>query len=794
MGIFRRLGAFCAFVAMSTVAGVCVTATVVPGAWALGTSGADGVEAFESLPSYLAIGPLAQPTTIFATGSDGAVHALATFYAQNRLPVDLDQMAPAVSDAAIAAEDPRFFRHGGMDLQGTIRGALATALGGNVQGGSTITQQYVKNVLLQKCEALPSKTDEERSAVSACVSEATGVSAGRKVREIRLAIGLEKRYTKKQILEGYLNIAGFGGTVYGIEAAAQYYFGTSAAALTPAQAASLIAIVNEPSALRIDEPNSPTNGAANGYAQNKQRRDYILAKMLEYHRLTRAQYDAAIATPVEPRITPSIRGCQVAGGAAYFCDYVQRIFLNDPAFGADEDTRIARFNRGGYAIYTSLDLDLQRAAEAVLADWAPKTYARADLGAVMVGVQPGTGRVLYMAQNKDYTQSPSDTGANFSAVNYATDQRYGGSRGFQVGSTYKVFTLAQWLSEGHSLSETVNADYRTYRQSSFTDTCGGPWTGTYRPTNDSSGETGRRSALQATALSINTAFIAMAHELDLCAIAHRAQGFDVHTATGEPLNTNPASVLGTNTIAPLTMATAFAGIANGGVTCTPIAIDRILDSAGGAVPAPKSDCRRSVSARVAEQMAVALQAVTRWGTASGLNATDWPMLAKTGTTDSNEQIWLVAATTHIAGAYWIGNISGHANMRVIRPAHGMTPAGARVRVMRTMMSAAVAKYGGGPFNLVEKRYRLAVRDVLTESAENGEFGVRAQGARDRCQSLKVDRHHIVTVDAPDLELVLVGRPRSSTTPPEKLQLPPPRAQCQLMDGAHDGLRPHLIDC
>ncbi|GAA2047830.1 transglycosylase domain-containing protein [Leifsonia soli] len=697
MGIVRRLGAFCAFIAMSAVAGLCATAAVVPGAWMVGTTGAGGVAAFESLPGYLEIGPLAQPTTIFATDSDGVDHALATFYAQNRLPVRLDQMSAAVSDAAIAAEDPRFFRHGGLDIQGTVRGAIATAMGGSVQGGSSITQQYVKNVLLQKCEALPSKTADEQAKASACVAEATGVSARRKVREIRLAIGLEKRYTKKQILQGYLNIAGFGGTVYGIEAAARYYFGTTAAALTPAQAASLIAIVNEPSALRIDEPASTTNGATNGYALNKQRRDYILGKMLEYHRLTRIEYAAAVATPVQPHITPSVRGCQVAGGAAYFCDYVQRIFLNDPAFGADEDTRIARFNRGGYAIYTSLDLDLQHAAEAVLADWVPQAYDRADLGAVLVGVQPGTGRVLYMAQNKEYTQSPTDTGAEFSAVNFATDQRYGGSRGFQVGSTYKVFTLAQWLSEGHSLSETVNADYRTYRQSSFTDTCGGPWTGTYRPVNDSSGETGRQSALRATALSINTAFIAMAHQLDLCAIAHRAQGFDVHTATGGPLNTNPSSVLGTNTIAPLTMATAFAGIANGGVTCTPVAIDRILDSAGDVVAAPKSDCRRSVSARVAEKMAVALQAVTRWGTAADLNRTSSPMLAKTGTTDSNEQIWLVAATTRIAGAYWIGNVSGHANMRVIRPSHGMTPAASRVKVMRTMMSAAVAKYGGESF-------------------------------------------------------------------------------------------------
>lgn len=694
----KKLGALVAFIAMSAIAGMIITATALPGVLFVGTTASGGIRAFQSLPEYLQIGPLAQPTTIYATRDDGSTQALATFYWQNRLPVRLSQISQAARDAAIAAEDPRFFTHGGMDLPGTLRGALATALGGRVQGGSSITQQYVKNVLLQKCEALPTQTAQQKATARSCLTDATGVNPERKLREIRLAIGVEKRYTKDQILESYLNIVGFGGTVYGIEAAAHYYFDTTAAALTPAQGASLIAIVNQPSALKIDTPDSADNGAANGYARNRQRRDYILGKMLETHRLTDDQYRAAIATPVEPHITPTVRGCQVAAGSAYFCDYVQRIFLNDPAFGPDIDTRTARFNRGGFSIYTTLDVDLQQRAESVLAEWVPKTYAQADLGAVLVGVQPGTGRVLYMAQNKDYTQDPAVRGANFSAVNFATDQKYGGSGGFQVGSTYKVFTLAQWLSTGHSLSETVNADYRTYRQSSFTDTCGGPWTGTYRPSNDSSGETGRRSALQATALSINTAFIAMAHQLDLCAIRQRAYDFDVHTATEEPLATNPSSVLGTNTIAPLTMATAFAGIANHGVTCTPIAIDRIVDRDGHDVTPPRSACHESVTPRVAQAMAEALQAVTRWGTAAGLNRTSSDMLAKTGTTDGNEQIWLVAATTKVAGAYWVGNISGHANMRRIRPTHGTPPASARVAVMRSMMSSAVAKYGGEPFD------------------------------------------------------------------------------------------------
>jgi len=691
------LGATVAFIGMSVVAGLLVTAAVTPAIAVTGIAANNSIGVFEGLPEYLVPDQLAQPTTIYAKSGEQDV-ALATFYSQNRLPVNFNQISQAAKDATIAGEDPRFYSHGGVDIQGTVRGVLSTVAGGGVQGGSSITQQYVKNVLLQKCEALPVKTTEQKTKYQQCVEDSTGVSPDRKVKEMKYAIGIEKKFTKDQILVGYLNIAGFGGTVYGIESAAHYYYNTTAANLTPAQAASLVAIVNEPTSLKIDDPESATNGAANGYAKNKERRDYILQKMYQYKKLTKAQYEEAVKTPVQPAITPSTRGCQTAGGAAYFCDYVQKIILNDPTFGADKDTRTANLNRGGYKIYTTLDLDLQKVAEDTLNDWMPKNYSQ-TVGGALVGVQPGTGRVLYMAQNKNYSQDPDvlNTGNEYTSVNYATDQAYGGSSGFQVGSTYKVFTLAEWLKQGHTLNESVDADYRTYSQSSFTDTCGGPWTGSYRPTNDAPGQTGRRTAAEATAESINTAYIAMAHQLDLCRIRATAEAFGVHTANGDPLATNPASVLGTNTIAPLTMATAFAGIANNGITCTPVAIDSIVGPGGSLVPAPASSCTPAVSPEVAHAMAAALREVTRSGTAAGLSRSAVDMLAKTGTTDGNEQLWLVASTTTVAGAYWVGNLSGHDDMRAIRPTHGTTPAAARVAVMRAMMSAAVGKYGGEAF-------------------------------------------------------------------------------------------------
>lgn len=683
---------------MSAVAGVLAAVAVTPAIGVAGAATTHTIGIFEGLPEYLHVDQLAQPTTIYAKDGDTDV-PLATFYSQNRLPVTFDQISVAAKDAVIAGEDPRFYTHGGIDVQGTTRGILSTAVGGRVQGGSSITQQYVKNVLLQKCEALPVKTDDQKAAYKACVYDSTGVAPDRKIREMRYSIGIEKKYSKDAILTGYLNIAGFGGSVYGIEAAARYYYNTTANALTPPQAASLIAIVNTPTALKIDDPGSTTNGAANGYAANKERRDYILAKMHTYKKLTDAQYDAAVATPIEPHITPSVRGCQTSGGAAYYCDFVQKIILNDPTFGADPDIRASNFNRGGYKIYTTLDLDLQRTAEETMSSYVPPVYDRANLGGALVGVQPDTGRVLYMAQNKQYSQNPDvlDSGAQYTSLNYSTDQKYGGSSGFQVGSTYKVFTLAEWLKKGHALSETVNADVRTYKQSSFTDSCGGPWGGVWKPTNDAPGEEGIQSALSATAESINTAYVAMARELDLCEIRKNAEAFGVHPAAGDQLDSNPASVLGTNNVSPLTMATAFAAIANGGKICTPIAIDKIVDAGAHDIPAPESACSQAVAPEIAAAMAYALKRVTAYGTAAGLNRTGTDMLAKTGTTDGNEQLWLVAATTKVAGAYWVGNIDGHADMRKIYPTHDTTPALARVAVMRNVMSAAVSKYGGDAF-------------------------------------------------------------------------------------------------
>ncbi|BDZ65689.1 transglycosylase domain-containing protein [Agromyces mangrovi Wang et al. 2018] len=311
---------------LSALAGVLVTATVTPALAVTGMAANSSISMFENLPGYLEIDDLSQKSTVYAKYGE-EWRPIASFFDQNREEVAWDDISQYVKDAAISGEDPRFYEHGGVDLQGTIRGAVSTyVLNRDVQGGSSITQQYVKNVLIQQGIAEATTAEEEQAAYQ----EATATTPERKLKEIRYAISLEKQFSKDEVLLGYLNIAHFGGRVYGIESAAKYYFDKSSKDLSLAEAASLIAIVNNPEKFRLDYPDSETNGAetvnADGesvpYAANMDRRNYILGEMLEYSKITQAEYDEAVETPVAPTITEPSTGCQSAGDLGFFCDYV----------------------------------------------------------------------------------------------------------------------------------------------------------------------------------------------------------------------------------------------------------------------------------------------------------------------------------------------------------------------------------------------------------------------------------------------------------------------------------------
>lgn len=685
------------FVVMSVLAGMLVAVAVTPAVAVAGESTSGAVAFFEDLPSYLDVQTPQQVSSVYAT-KGGKQVKIASFYAENRTNVTADQMADTLKQAAIDTEDPRYYDEGGIDVLGTLRGVAATVVGGDVQGGSSITQQYVKNVLVQQCEELTGK-DQAATAkkVEACYQDAAGVTPQRKLQEMRYAIAVNKKYSKDDILTGYLNIVGLGGRVYGAEAGAEYYFGVHAKDLSLVQSATLVAILNNPSNLRIDVPSDKDNGSANGYALTKERRDYVLRRMQAHGSITKAAMTKAIATPITPKITETANGCSTAAtneDAGYFCDYVRDQVLQDPAFGKTAAARIATLDTKGLQIHTSLDLDLQSQAQTALSTYVPSTMAGVDVGGSNVTVEPGTGRIMSMVQNTSYTQG-DNAAAGSTAVNYSADSGYGNSGGFQTGSTYKVFTLAEWLATGHTLSESVSTTEHTFQNSEFTNSCqnvsGGTW-----PVANAESVPASMTVQAATVESINTAFGAMGKQLDLCKIAQLAQSMGIQRADGGALGQTPSSILGVNELSPIDLAEAYAGFANGGVVCTPTAIDSVTESDGTKITPTPSSCTQGVSADVAGTVDYALQGVLSGsGTAASANPGDSvPKFAKTGTTDGDVQNWLVASSTKYTNATWIGNVQGNVSLANWPFLQGTTGYSAKFGVGKSMMAYLDQTVGG----------------------------------------------------------------------------------------------------
>ncbi|WP_183086327.1 transglycosylase domain-containing protein [Mycetocola tolaasinivorans] len=730
------MGSLMGFIGLSVAAGILVTAAVTPALAVTGMSAKGAINAFDGLPAFLDIDPPMERTNIYATASDGSHQLLATFFDQNRQQVAWDDVSQYFKDAAVSTEDPRFYDHGGVDLIGTTRAVLSNFVKGgeDTQGGSSITQQYVKNVLVQKAEQITNE-DERKAAYL----DATRTTPERKLREMRYSIGVEQKYTKDQVLLGYLNIANFGGVSYGVESASQYYFGKSAKDVTIEEAATLIAILNDPNGLRIDRPESTNNGEANGYKLTKIRRDYVIDKMYKEGKITKEQFETATATPVTPNLHPPSTGCQAAGNAAYFCNYVQNIILNSPEFGETVDDRRATLRRGGMDVYTSIDLDVQNAAQAAMDRWVPQERPGVNLGAAASTVEPGTGRVLAMVQNKTFSEDAQVGLASRShtSINYNTDYNYGGSSGFQVGSQYKVFALLEWLKDGRSVNDSVLATRQTYTK--WIDTCspgGVATTKPWNPQNYDGNASGRITPYEATKRSVNTAFVQMASKLDLCEIRNTAQSLGVHRADGKELERNPASVLGSNEIAPLTMAAAIAGIAAQGKFCTPVAIDKITGPGGKDMAVPQSTCTQALTPEVANTAAYAMQAVfSPGGTAANAVVPGAPQFGKTGTADDATDTWVTGGTTKAVTSFWIGNVQAGDNGKRYSmynvQANGTSAFQSKFRVFAGITSATIAKLGGDSFpkpsDALTKTKQVAVPDVSGQSVADATNALAGAG-------------------------------------------------------------------
>lgn len=678
------LGGLLGLLGMSGIAGVLIAVLITPIVAVAGVATNSTITLFESLPDYLEIGDLQQKTELYAK-QGGKDVKFAEFYAQNREEVDLDQISQYAIDAAISTEDPRFYEHGGVDVISATRALFASVLSDSGAGASTITMQYVRNVRVQTAESIldPAKREE-------AYKEATEQSIGRKLQEMRLAIGVEQQYNKQDILRGYLNIALFGGQVYGIESAAQYYFGKPAKDLTLAESASLIATVQNPNVYRVDYPENLEN--------NKMRRDYVLMRMLDEGKITQEEHDAAVAEEVKPNVQQSKHGCQNAeGNAQYFCDYVRNVILNDAAFGETFEERLFSFQTKGYQIHTTIDLDLQAATQQAISESINSYYEGVNIGSASSVVEVGTGRVLAMAQNTVFDETAeASNNPGHTSINYNTDYAYGGSTGFQVGSTYKMFTLAEWFASGHGLQETINAQNRTFNLANFRTSCNEPFGGTWSPTNEGGVKVGSTNAVTATMNSTNTAFVAMAEKLDQCRIRDTAMALGAHRADGQINQDNPAAVLGTNEVSPLAMAVATAGLANKGKSCSPIAIDSITLHDGTEVPAPKSSCVQAVTPEVAAQANYALERTANGGSVTSANPGIVPMMGKTGTSENANQTWLVASTTKTAVATWIGNVTGQSDIE----SSGLSQ---RWTIVRKIMQYAMPAYGGSAFEAPPQR-------------------------------------------------------------------------------------------
>lgn len=682
------MGALAGFLSLSVLSGVLVAVAAAPGVVVGGQAASASVDAFDQLPEFIEIGKLQQRNVLYAN-KGGKQVPFATLYNENRVTLTDKQVSQNLKDAVVSGEDRRFFDHGAVDIPSLARaaaGSLAKSDLGAAGGGSTLAMQLVRNILIAQAVSL-----DDPKARKAAYSKATEETPRRKLAEMKLAIGLEKKYSKDEILLAYLNIAYFGDKAYGVEAAAQHYYGKSAATLSPAEAASLIAIVQYPEDRNL--------ASAKKYPANKARRDVILNAMLSEKKIDAATHKKAIETPVASyvHLTPASQGCVAVteSGAQQWCDLIRKTVKELPALGKTAAERERNWKLGGYKVNTTLDLDLTAKAKEQLVTYAPNTETRYSLGGVVTSIEAKTGRVIVMTQNKDFDETRDGVGSTASALNYAVDKKWGGAGGFQPGSTYKPFTLLEWLKQGHGLSETVDATPRNFAPMTA---CGSPTYVKFDPNNDDFGNPGTVSARQATVRSINTGYAAMAKQLDLCNIRDTAKSLGVHPAGGGELSVYPSSIIGSgDTIAPLTMAAAFAGIANGGTYCSPVLIDSVIDSDNKKLAGDQKNCKQVMDPIVAAKAASAMQGVFTGGTATSANPRDGvPILGKTGTTDGAEQTWLVGGSTNVVTASWVGNLEGHQNQYRISGAYGPMNQ-QRLTIWKNLMLSVNAVYGGDAF-------------------------------------------------------------------------------------------------
>ncbi|SDM95352.1 Membrane carboxypeptidase (penicillin-binding protein) [Geodermatophilus siccatus] len=643
------------------VAGALVAALLFPWVGGPAVAAQQSTSLLGDLPTELTVD--APPANTVLLAANGEV--ITSFYEENRAPVTGDRIAEVMKQAMVAIEDARFYEHHGLDVQGTARALVTNIAAGGVQeGGSTLTQQLVKQTLLQTAD-----TPEERRA-------ATEQTLGRKLREARLALALEDTYAKDELLTRYLNIVYFGRNAYGVQPAAQAFFGVDAAALTLPQAALLAGLAQSPTQ---DDPFTNPEAAT-------ARRNEVLSRMAEQGRVSPADAAAAQAAPLGLAPAPAPRrGCVEATVGAFVCDFVQRYLIQELGLTQQQ------LDNGGYVVRTTLDADLQRAGDAAVLE----TLAMGNLLAGMfTAVEPGTGHLLAMSVNRVFGYDQEDPAQESFNLNLAPSK---GS-----GSTYKVFTAAAALDRGYSgyYTLTTSDPYvsRVYRDG--TGRYDVENAGTYRSTLDLT-----------TALyqSSNTYFLALEDALgsveEPVRMAERMGLFQFSDPAlpQQIIDENRGSfTFGAEATSPLALASAYSTLAAGGTQCDVVPVTAVLDQHGepavGSDGEPLAVGDRCTPEAIKPGVANTLNQMLRkdvepgYSGATGTRAyvPGHQIAGKTGTSQDNDSIAFVGYTPEITASVMVLNPKEKQNV-------GGFGGGKAATVWRDAMAPILEARGSGEF-------------------------------------------------------------------------------------------------
>lgn len=625
--------------ALSLIAGLLVAGLALPVVGGIGVAAKATNDALVALPTALDEPPLAQHSLLRA--ADGSVIATLAG-AEDRVIVPLSQIPNDMQASIVAIEDNRFYEHSGVDIRGLLRAVRTNAdTGGFSQGASTITQQYVKLVLLE--QAGKNKINQQA---------ATEKSISRKLREARYAIALEKKLTKAQILERYLNIAYFGEGVYGVGTAAQHYFQVPVNKLTLAQAALLAGLVNNPSGFDpVAHPKAATD-----------RRNLVLDALDRYGFLPHARIAAARTQPlgVHP-VQKATDPCAVSR-APFFCASVLRQLLADPKLGPTAADRRHAVYEGGLSITTTWDPRIQAAVNDTLKAALPNDIA--PVAGVIV-MEPGTGKVLAIGQNRTYGVGKGQTTEVYPTI-----------RAEQVGSTFKAITLAAALDAGLPLDTTFNSPACFIPPFPIN----GKAAGGSCPlgiSNAGDSESGLFNMVNGTWNSVNTYFVQLELQVGIPKVAQMAQRLGIHNDNlnkvgPHDLSTTLGAPAGT-ALSVLDMATAYATLAAHGRECQPMTVSSITTLKGEPVDFTQAEpCQQVVDPSIADTVTSILQGVLNQPLATAFGkGLDRPAAGKTGTLDNSKGAWFVGYVPQYVTAIGLWNPKAPNNTLVPICANGI---------------------------------------------------------------------------------------------------------------------------